>query len=397
MNCNIIVALLLNLIFSIFLFSCTNIEDRYDEDKSIYSINIHEIDASPSLSFDDVFLWSKSIPLTFDDETVIGEISKVSKSGDYFYVLDNKTHSLYEFNSIGKKTKKFGEVGQGPGEYIRIDDFLIDSVNRQMVVLSNEGRAGIYFYDLVTSNFIKKINVNIFPLNFCKYGDDFLIYTSKNPSDEGEFDVFRVDTVGSILDRFMSYKIDVPVILPYSGFLKKTGENIFYAPLYDEQVYMFDNVEEAFIPYMRITINNDYIEKNKSNPMEIFKSQALLDENTSFLMSSYESNDSYTLLTYQQNRGLGLVVYKNGRQEMIQITPESLKKDIRYRLINVFRPYSLSENNQVIFSIDPAQIQKEKKQIQPGEDISKEINELFEGDNVVDKDRHYLVIAEINL
>lgn len=397
MNCNIIVGLLLNLIFGVFLFSCANIEDPGDENKSIYSMNLHEIDVSPSLSFDDAFLWSKSIPLTFDDETVIGEISKVSKSGDYFYVLDNKTHSLYEFDAIGKKTKKFGEVGHGPGEYVRIDDFLIDSVNRQMVVLSNEGRAGIYFYDLVTSNFIKKINVNIYPLNFCKHGDEFFIYTSKNPSDEGEFDVFRVDTLGSIIDRFMSYKIDEPVILPYSGFLKKTGENIFYAPLYDEQVYMFEHAEEKFIPYMYITVNSDYIERNKSNPMEIFKSKALLDESTSFLMSSYESNNSYSLLTFQRDRGLGLVVYKNDSQEMVQITPESLKEDIRYRLINVFRPYCLSENNQVIFSIDAAQIQKEIEWFQRNKDNSDEISEFFENHGIKSKDQHYLVVTKLNL
>src|SRR5690606_5276880 len=104
----------------------------------------------------------------------------------------------------------------------------------------------------------------------------------------------------------MTYKSDVPVILAYSGFLRETGEHIFYAPLYDEQVYMFDHIEEKFIPYMHIAVNNDYIEKNKNNPMEIFKSQALLDENTSFLMSSYESNNSYSLLTFQRDRGLGL-------------------------------------------------------------------------------------------
>lgn len=396
MNCNIIFGLLFNLIFCIFLFSCTNVENLYDENKSTYSINIQE-SAPLSFSFEDVFTWSKSIPLTFDDETVIGEISKVIKSGDHFYVLDNKTHNLYEFNSLGKKTKKFGEVGQGPGEYLRIDDFLIDSLNRQVVVLSNEGRAAIYFYDLSTSNFIKKINVNIYPLNFCKHGDEFFIYTSKNPSNEGEFDVFRVDSVGSILDKFMSYKIDLPVILPYSGFLKKTGENIFYAPLYDEQVYIFDNTEKSFIPYMHIAVNNDYIEKNKNNPMEIFKSRALLDENTSFLMSYYESNSNYTLLTFQRNRGLGLLVYKNGHQEIVQVTPESLKEDIRYRLINVFRPYCLSENNQVIFSIDPAQIQKEKKKLQEDEDVPREIINLFEKNDVIDVDSHYLVIAEIKL
>lgn len=397
MNHNILTELLSSFIIIIFFFSCTSIDNRDNDNKSNYSVDLQRIDISPSLNFDDTFLWSKSIPLTFDDETVIGEISKVVKSGEHFYVLDSKTHSLYEFDSLGKKTKKFGEVGQGPGEYLRIDDFLVDSLNQQLVVLGNEGKAGIYFYDLTTSNFIKKISVNIYPLSFCKYGDEFFIYTSKNPSEEGEFDVFRVDTQGTILDKFIPYKIDAPVVLPYSGFLKKTGENMFYAPLYDEQVYVYDSVRKMFIPYMHIAVNNKYIEKNKNDPMEIFRSNALMDENTSFLMSSYNSNNSYTLLTYHRKRGLGLVVYKNSNQEMVQITPESLKKDIRYRLINVFRPYTLSEKNQVIFSIDPAKIQKEKKRIQKGEDIPEKVKILFDEYDATNKDRHYLVITKVNL
>ena len=397
MNRNTIIGLLLHFIFGILLFSCTNKEERDNVDKSVYSVNLHEPVVSSSLSFDDAFIWKESIPLTFDDETVIGEISKVSRSGNYFYVLDNKTHNLYEFDSLGNNTKKFGEVGHGPGEYLRIDDFLVDSVNRQLVILSNEGRAGIYFYDLETSNFIKKINVNIFPLSFCKYGDDFLIYTSKNPSGEGGFDVFKVDTTGSILNKFMPYKIDVPVILSYSGFLEKTGENIFYASLYDEQVYKFDQIEETFTPYMHIAINNDYIEKNKDNPMEVFKSKAILDEKTSFLMSSYASNNVYSLLTFQQGRSLGLVVYQNNSQIMVKITPESLKKDVRYRLLNIFRPYCLSENNQVIFSIDADQIQKEMDWVEENKENSDAIYDFFENYGVKNKDQHYLVVAELNL
>ena len=56
MNCNIIVGLFLNLTFCVFISSCTNIENRGDESGSIYSINLHEINVSPSLSFDDAFL-----------------------------------------------------------------------------------------------------------------------------------------------------------------------------------------------------------------------------------------------------------------------------------------------------------------------------------------------------
>ena len=114
-------------------------------------------------------------------------------------------------------------------------------------------------------------------------------------------------------------------------------------------------------------------------------------------MSSYASNNVYSLLTFQQGRSLGLVVYQNNSQIMVKITPESLKKDVRYRLLNIFRPYCLSENNQVIFSIDADQIQKEMDWVEENKENSDAIYDFFENYGVKNKDQHYLVVAELNL
>lgn len=399
MSRNIFFGDIIGIILIISFFSCNNSErNRVVEKQSHHSLDLLNEAIRTSLSFDDVFLWIETIPLTFHNETIIGEVSKVIRENDHFYVLDSKTHNLYEFDFNGLNTNKYGNAGQGPGEYLRIDDFLIDSLNQQLVILSNEGRAGIYFYDLRTSDFIKKINVNIFPLSFCKYREDFLIYTSKNPSEQGEFDVFRIDSTGKILDRFMPYKIDMPIISNHSGFLKKSEKGIYYSPLYSEQVYSFEESAETFNPYMQVLINNKFIQENKNNPFKIFQSSAVMNEDTSFLMNFYESNDSYTLLSFHRKKGLGIAIYNNSNQEIIQILPESLKMDIRYRILDIFSPHSLSKENDVIFSVNQSYVLKEQEKLAESADIQMDSSQFIGNiDPSKGSGQQYLVIAKIKL
>lgn len=386
-------------IITVMLSSCNDLDKNINtESKSRYSISLLNDEIKTSLNFDDAFSWVKTVPLTFLDETVIGEISKVIMANDHFYVLDRKIHCLYEFDLSGRSTNQYGNIGQGPGEYLRIDDFLIDSLNQQLVILSNEGQASIYFYDLRTANFIKKISTNIFPLSFCKSGENFLVYTTKNPSEQGEFDVFKIDSNGKVLDKFIPYKIDIPVIMAHSGFLKTSTKNIYYASQYDEQVYVFDEESQTFQPYMQLAINNSFIEKNKNDPFKIFQAGAVMDESTSFLVNFYETNDFYTLLTFHRKKGLGLAVHNNRNKEMIQILPESLKNDIRYRILDVFSPHGLSEQNEVIFSVDPANVMKIREGMVADTNINADIIQLIEGiDYDTQNEQHYLVTVKVKL
>lgn len=89
-----------------------------------------------SLSFtsfvDSVFL----LPLGIDSLSLIGRIDKVITLDSCYYFLDSeKTNSIYKFDNKGVPLRQFNRVGRGAGEYIRVYDFDIDSVNRKLVIL----------------------------------------------------------------------------------------------------------------------------------------------------------------------------------------------------------------------------------------------------------------------
>lgn len=337
--------------------------EKAPENTFQYSIDLLNNMSFPSKNFDDLFIWEEIIPLKFDDETVLGEISKVIKTNTNYYVFDRKTQSLFSFDLNGTCIKQFGDKGHGPGEYIHIDDFLVDNDNNELVLLGNEGRAGIYFYDLNTADFLRKLSINIFPLSFTKVNDSFLVYTSKNPSEEIMHDIFLISKTGEVLKRYMPYDIDIPVISIQSGFLKNSVNHTFYAPPYYEDIYKFDEQKMTFTPYMHAGINNKYIEENKNKPIKIFRSAAAMDESTSFLMSWFETNDINTLLTFHKNKEIGMIIYNHSRQDYSYIAAESLDHDLRYRILNIFNPHTLIEANNLIFSINPESIEKEKNNI----------------------------------
>ena len=149
---------------------------------------------------------------------------------------------------------------------------------------------------------------------------------------------------------------------------------------------------------MQVLINNKFIQENKNNPFKIFQSSAVMNEDTSFLMNFYESNDSYTLLSFHRKKGLGIAIYNNSNQEIIQILPESLKMDIRYRILDIFSPHSLSKENDVIFSVNQSYVLKEQEKLAESADIQMDSSQFIGNiDPSKGSGQQYLVIAKIKL
>ncbi len=69
------------------------------------------------------------------DSLQIGRISKILFHDDKMIITDAITNNLYIFNRNGKLLNKISNIGNGPGEYVRIDDVIIDYVLKYIVVL----------------------------------------------------------------------------------------------------------------------------------------------------------------------------------------------------------------------------------------------------------------------
>jgi hypothetical protein len=97
------------------------------------------------------------IALETNEDCLIGEISQIRIFEPYMFVLDSRSaKNLFMFDQEGNFIRKFGNIGNGPGEYLLPLDFAIDRDNKMVYVLDGHLQR-INKYDIVTGNFIHSI------------------------------------------------------------------------------------------------------------------------------------------------------------------------------------------------------------------------------------------------
>jgi hypothetical protein len=116
------------LLVVILLASCNSQSNLQQPDENaLYVINSDTIEESEVTMLSSIFKKMKTIILETTDESVIGAVGRVQVFDNYIFILDDKNpHKLFAFNKEGKFIRLIGNVGYGPGEYIRPNDFTID-------------------------------------------------------------------------------------------------------------------------------------------------------------------------------------------------------------------------------------------------------------------------------
>ncbi len=175
--------ILLSLIFTLMFYSC---QTNQKEIEAKYKIDISsDIQGG---EFQDIFINNRYITLETNEESLVGNITKLYISADRIYVMDQiKARSLFVFDNFGNFKYKISRIGNGPGEYMIISDFFVDEQTKTITLLAN-GRKIIQFdYD---GNFISEHNITlphcsfILPLKQDKFAlvnlvsaeDKFLVY-----------------------------------------------------------------------------------------------------------------------------------------------------------------------------------------------------------------------------
>lgn len=94
--------------------------------------------------FSDVFSKVEIIPLETSDSCLIANINKIIYYNDTIYLLDQKQSQLFIFNGLGKFLWKLDKLGRAPGEYLNIEDFVINPQNKNIEIISATGQYIIY-------------------------------------------------------------------------------------------------------------------------------------------------------------------------------------------------------------------------------------------------------------
>ena len=302
----------------------------------------------PDYSFDDVpiiidmdsvitdtlkFNRIRYIPLETTDECLIGAASKTMIKNDKIYVCDySRANALFVFDMTGKFLFKIARMGQGPGEYIRITDFDIQTNDDIYLYDGGSGRKILVFDSKGTH--LMNIQMNYRCKSFCLI--DNKIYWSK-PSDYRNFAclvAYDMDNKKTeiLLDEKYVYDSKIDDFHPFD-FYHSPDTVIFYAPKFSKIIYTIDkegihpaigvkNLKET--PKSTIVAwlqEDDYLERHK-----------LMTHNKYFVDLAYIfENENYICFNFNMDRDI--VLYNKHSKSTFLIPRSSLLDSFGDRLI----------------------------------------------------------------
>jgi hypothetical protein len=124
--------------YSLFLFACSSQQTELRLDGVCYTIDLDGKKEAP-IPFSSIFKNVQTIILEAGKDCLIGSVDELQIFDGCIYILDKHiAKSLFVFDMEGRFIRKIGSLGRGPGEFIHVDDFTIDTGNR-FIFLSDQG------------------------------------------------------------------------------------------------------------------------------------------------------------------------------------------------------------------------------------------------------------------
>ena len=251
------------LIIFILFFSCINRQtntspDKLDEAHYIIDLDGYKEDYIP---YSSVFKNVKTIILESKDDALIGSVREFQVFDGYIYIMDAViAKSLFVFDMDGHFIRKIGRLGQGPGEYIQLFDFTIDTENGLIFVLDfgyfiHKYRLdGTYIHSIDVRSQIPRSNIDFIQFYHNR------IYASVRTweATPDDFMLMEMDPKnGKILSQSLPLKYN-------KGWSKAsfTGHGFFISPLNNPprytQLFMdyIVSLGETITPYIKLKSKN---------------------------------------------------------------------------------------------------------------------------------------------
>lgn len=352
------------------LYSCHSKDMKHED----YIIDPNRKD---QVSISDFFSKIEIIPLETSEQSLltflIGEPDKVVKYNNNFFVLDRDQEAIIVFNLSGKFIKRISKKGQGPGEYISINDFNINRYTNNLEILSPEGRC-INIYDSQSDAFIKKIQLphdlpvvhqfhHLTPdiYAFASYAGDFKIYfysLRDNKIIESDYQLPKWLNRGTTLtpssrNPFYVYNDTLCFEQIYNGdVFTISTDNYKLSPRYTWNFGKF-KFDPSILPENETT--NFYLDLLKK-----------ISADYAILFQIYQENDNYYFTRFKfKNRYKHLILDKHTQKNILfehfkeggQCLPQLIDENAIYTFISpsylhhAIKPSMLDEVNQQTYSL----------------------------------------------
>lgn len=190
----------------IVFFACNSNKLNTSEQSELINIKLNKADEILVSTLFDSLTY-----IVLDDEkdiSLLKTINKLEICDSLMFLLDKQNNKLHCFNLRGTYLNTIGNIGNGPGEYLKISDFAIDYKKNEIVVLDRNLRK-ILIYSF-KGNFKENYTIKMMAECISVYNDGYFFYTSgsdyytANKQDLG-YNLFFTDNKCNIVDKMFKY------------------------------------------------------------------------------------------------------------------------------------------------------------------------------------------------
>ena len=175
------------------------------------------------------------IPLETTDSCLFGDISAIRIVDDKIYIIDKGSKRLLVFGTSGKFITQIGKRGNGPGEYMSVNNFHIDK-KKQIITLVDAHQAKIFHYNLKDYQYLNSQKSPYFS-DCCWLSDGNIAWTFHGGYNTGKRDMYYVKITDSELNTitllypttFLPEYLMIPHLLFYT-FNQKCYLNLPFLP-----------------------------------------------------------------------------------------------------------------------------------------------------------------------
>lgn len=225
------------------MISCKEKESLIDvkkvDDKK-YSIDLVNA-PQRSLNLDSLIAVKSFVKMstTSDPNSLLVDFSKVIVKDSFIFVLDVTFSGLKVFDKKGRFIKLVGNIGQGPGEYVGLNDFEIKQDTIRVLTKMQQ----LIEYDL-QGNYLDTKRIDMFAWNFASTRTGYVFFKNYNVenTDGTSYNLAITNKTFNVISSgapFSEKAENIPTFA-YTGFLSSENNEIMFSEPFSSDVYTLE-------------------------------------------------------------------------------------------------------------------------------------------------------------
>lgn len=200
------------------------------------------IEISDDIPLSEIVSLEKYTPLETTEDAIVGELSKLLTTENYYIILDNLTQSVFVYNrSTGKLISHIKKTGGGLGEYDRILDIAYDRKKNDVYILSS---SKVLVYSCF-GDFIREVSLKGIFASYVETVSDGLLALSPNFSRnviDGEVITSNLLVVNNQLQLKQNFMDFHSPIYSYNTVspMSNNGNEFLFINRYDDNIYQLE-------------------------------------------------------------------------------------------------------------------------------------------------------------